>query len=385
MNKKEYGFETLAIHAGQQPDPSNGAIMTPVCLSSTFVQESPGVFKNYDYSRAGNPTREAYEKCIAALEGAEYGYAFSSGCAATSTVLQMLKSGDEIIANDDMYGGTFRLFNSVYTQFDLKFNYVDLRDSKNLEAAITDKTKLIWLETPTNPSLKIADIEAICKIAKSKNILVAVDNTFMSPYFQKPLSLGADLVVHSATKFIGGHSDVIGGVVVTANKELSEKIYFLQKSVGAVQSPFDSYMALRSLKTLPLRMKAHQENAMAVAQFLEAHSKVEKVLYPGLESHPQHELARRQMSGYGGMVTFFIKGGLEAAKTFLESVEVFSLAESLGGVESLVEHPAIMTHASIPKDMREELGISDTLIRLSVGVESQEDLIHDLKQALDKA
>ncbi|MCH2533223.1 MAG: cystathionine gamma-synthase [Bdellovibrionales bacterium] len=385
MKKKEYGFETLAIHAGQSPDPSNGAIMTPVCLSSTFVQESPGVFKNYDYSRAGNPTREAYEKCIAALEGADYGYAFSSGCAATSTVLQLLKSGDEIIANDDMYGGTFRLFNSVYTQFDLKFNYVDLRDTKNLEAAITDKTKLIWLETPTNPSLKMADIEAICKMAKSKNILVAVDNTFMSPYFQKPLSLGADLVVHSATKFIGGHSDVIGGVVVTANKELSEKIYFLQKSVGAVQSPFDSYMALRSLKTLPLRMKAHQENAMAVAQYLEAHEKVEKVLYPGLESHPQHELARKQMSGYGGMVTFFIKGGLEAAKTFLESVEVFSLAESLGGVESLVEHPAIMTHASIPKEMREELGISDTLIRLSVGVESQEDLIHDLKQALDKA
>lgn len=385
MNKKELGFETLAIHAGQSPDPSNGAIMTPVCLSSTFVQESPGVFKNYDYSRAGNPTREAYEKCIAALEGADYGYAFSSGCAATSTVLQLLKSGDEVIANDDMYGGTFRLFNSVYTQFDLKFNYVDLRDTKNLEAAITDKTKLIWLETPTNPSLKMADIEAICKMAKSKNILVAVDNTFMSPYFQKPLSLGADLVVHSATKFIGGHSDVIGGVVVTANKELSEKIYFLQKSVGAVQSPFDSYMALRSLKTLPLRMKAHQENAMAVAQYLEAHEKVEKVLYPGLESHPQHELARKQMTGYGGMVTFFIKGGLEAAKTFLESVEVFSLAESLGGVESLVEHPAIMTHASIPKEMREELGISDTLIRLSVGVESQEDLIHDLKQALDKA
>lgn len=385
MSKKKYGFETLAIHAGQSPDPSHGAIMTPVCLSSTFVQKSPGVYDKYDYSRAGNPTRDAYENCIAALEGGDKGFAFASGCAATSTVLQLLKSGDEVLANDDMYGGTFRLFNSVYTQFDIKFNYVDLRDISKFEQAITEKTKLIWLETPTNPSLKLADIEAICKIAKAKNILVAVDNTFMSPYFQKPLELGADLVVHSATKFINGHSDLIGGVVVTANAELSEKIFFLQKSVGAVQSPFDSYMALRSLKTLPLRMKAHQENAMSIAQFLEAHPKVEKVLYPGLESHPQYELAKKQMSGSGGMVTFFIKGGLDQARHFLEAVEVFSLAESLGGVESLVEHPAIMTHASIPKEMRDKLGISDTLIRLSVGVETKQDLIDDIEQALSKA
>jgi len=379
------GFSTRAIHAGQSPDPTTGAIMTPVYLTSTYVQESPGVHKGWEYTRTHNPTRRAYENCVASLEGGKFGFAFASGCAATTTVLHLLKGGDHVIAMDDMYGGTFRLFDKVLKHDGMEFSFVDLTKVENFEKAIKSNTKMVWLETPTNPTLKLVDIKRISAIAKAKGILVAVDNTFMSPYFQRPIELGADIVVHSATKYIGGHSDVVGGVAVTSRQELADKLAFLSNSMGATQSPFDSFMCLRSLKTLPLRMKAHQENAMAIARFLESHPKVEKVIYPGLETHPQHALAKEQMHGFGGMITFHIKGGLESARKFLENVNVFSLAESLGGVESLIEHPAIMTHASVPPENRKSLGIDDSLIRLSVGVEDVQDLLHDLKVAFDKA
>lgn len=376
-------FATKAIHAGQQPDPTTGAIMTPVYLTSTYVQESPGVHKGWEYSRTHNPTRRAYENCMAALENGTHGFAFASGCAATTTILALLKNSDHVIAMDDMYGGTFRLFDKVLRPMGLNFSYVDLTQVKNFEAAITPATKMVWLETPTNPTLKLADIETIAKIAHQKGILVVVDNTFMSPYFQRPLDLGADIVVHSATKYIGGHSDMVGGIAVTNKAELAERLAFLSNSMGTIQGPFDSFLALRSLKTLPLRMKAHEANAIKVAEFLSTHSKVEKVIYPGIKSHPQHDLAKRQMLGFGGMITFFIKGGLPAARKFLESVEIFALAESLGGVESLIEHPAIMTHASVPADKRKELGIDDSLIRLSVGIEDIDDLIKDLEKAFN--
>lgn len=376
-------FATKAIHAGQQPDPTTGAIMTPVYLTSTYVQESPGVHKGWEYSRTHNPTRRAYENCMAALENGTHGFAFASGCAATSTILALLKNSDHVIAMDDMYGGTFRLFDKVLRPMGLNFSYVDLTQVKNFEAAITSTTKMVWLETPTNPTLKLVDIQTIAKIAHQKGILVVVDNTFMSPYFQRPLDLGADIVVHSATKYIGGHSDMVGGIAVTNKAEIAERLAFLSNSMGTIQGPFDSFLALRSLKTLPLRMKAHEANAMKIAEFLVSHSKVEKVIYPGLKSHPQHDLAKRQMLGFGGMITFFIKGGLPAARKFLESVAIFSLAESLGGVESLIEHPAIMTHASVPADKRKELGIDDSLIRLSVGIEDIDDLINDLEKAFN--
>ena len=376
-------FATKAIHAGQQPDPTTGAIMTPVYLTSTYVQESPGVHKGWEYSRTHNPTRKAYENCMAALENGTHGFAFASGCAATTTILALMKNADHVIAMDDMYGGTFRLFDKVLRPMGLNFSYVDLTQVKNFEAAITPATKMVWLETPTNPTLKLADIETIAKIANQKGILVVVDNTFMSPFFQRPLDLGADIVVHSATKYIGGHSDMVGGIAVTNKAELAERMAFLSNSMGTIQGPFDSFLALRSLKTLPLRMKAHEANAIQVANFLSSHPKVEKVIYPGLKSHPQHDLAKRQMLGFGGMITFFIKGGLPAARKFLESVEIFALAESLGGVESLVEHPAIMTHASVPADKRKELGIDDSLIRLSVGIEDIDDLIKDLEKAFN--
>ena len=376
-------FATKAIHAGQQPDPTTGAIMTPVYLTSTYVQESPGVHKGWEYSRTHNPTRRAYENCMAALENGTHGFAFASGCAATTTILALLKNAEHVIAMDDMYGGTFRLFDKVLRPMGLNFSYVDLTQVKNFESAITPATKMVWLETPTNPTLKLADIESISKIAKQKGILVVVDNTFMSPYFQRPLDLGADIVVHSATKYIGGHSDVVGGVAVTKRAELAERLAFLSNSMGGVQGAFDSFLALRSLKTLPLRMKAHEENAKKVAEYLSSHPKVEKVIYPGLKSHPQYDLACRQMQGFGGMITFFIKGGLPAARKFLESVEIFALAESLGGVESLIEHPAIMTHASVPAEKRKELGIDDSLIRLSVGIEDVDDLIKDLEKAFN--
>lgn len=378
-------FNTRAIHAGQSPDPTTGAIMTPVYLTSTYVQESPGVHKGWEYSRTHNPTRRAYEDCIASLESGKYGFAFASGCAATTTVMHLLTSGDHVVAMDDMYGGTFRLFDKVLRHHGLEFSYTDLTKVENVEKALKPNTKMIWIETPTNPTLKLADIKKISAIAAAKNILVVVDNTFMSPYFQRPLELGANIVVHSATKYIGGHSDVVGGVAVTSDKAIADRIQFLTNSMGGVQGAFDSFLALRSLKTLPLRMKAHAENAIKVANYLEKHPQVERIIYPGLASHPQHELAKQQMSGFGGMITFFIKGGMTAARKFLESVEVFALAESLGGVESLIEHPAIMTHASVPAEQRATLGIDDSLIRLSVGVEDVEDLLADLEQAFKNA
>lgn len=377
-------FSTRAIHAGQSPDPTTGAIMTPVYLTSTYVQESPGVHKGWEYSRTHNPTRKAYENCIASLESAQYGFAFASGCAATTTVLHLLQKGDHVVAMDDMYGGTYRLFDKVLRHQGLEFSYTDLTNIENFKLSLQPNTKMVWLETPTNPTLKLTDISAICQLAHQKNILVVVDNTFMSPFFQRPIELGADIVVHSATKYIGGHSDMVGGVAVTNRSDLSEKIAFLSNSMGAIQGAFDSFLALRSLKTLPLRMKAHQENAIIIAKYLESHALVEKVVYPGLPSHPQHELALQQMLGFGGMITFFIKGGLAASRKFLESVQVFALAESLGGVESLIEHPAIMTHASVPVEQRKKLGIDDSLIRLSVGIEDIEDLMADLKQAFER-
>ena len=380
----KFGFETRAIHAGQEPDPTTGAIMTPVYLTSTYVQSSPGKHKGYEYSRTGNPTRKAYEDCIANLEGGKFGFAFASGCAATTTVLHLLKAGDHVVAGDDMYGGTFRLFDKVLKHNGIEFSYVNLTDPKNLSSALKKNTKLVWVETPTNPMLRLVDIKKLSDIARKQKAITVVDNTFMSPYFQKPLDLGADIIVHSSTKFINGHSDIVGGVAVTDSPALAEKIAFLSNSMGAIAAPFDSFMCLRSLKTLAVRMRAHEENAKAIAKFLEGHKKIESVIYPGLKSHPQHDLAKKQMSGFGGMITFYLKGNLTNARSFLESVRVFSLAESLGGVESLIEHPAIMTHASVPAENRKALGISDTLVRLSVGIESQQDLLNDLESALKK-
>lgn len=380
---KDQGFETRAIHAGQSPDPTNGAIMTPVYLTSTYVQSSPGKHQGYEYSRSHNPTRKAFEDCIANLEGGTHGFAFASGLSATMIALQLFKSGDHIIAGDDMYGGTFRLFDKVLKpNSGLEFSYVDLTKPENFEAAIKPNTKMLWLETPTNPLLKLADIAALAKKAHARGILVAVDNTFMSPYFQRPLELGADIVVHSSTKFINGHSDIVGGVIVVKDKALAEKLFFYSNAIGPIASPFDSFLALRSLKTLPVRMKAHQVNSIAIAEHFAKHPKIEKLIYPGLKSHPQHALASSQMSGYGGIVTLILKGGMNESRRFLEAVRVFSLAESLGGVESLVNHPAIMTHASVPVETRKALGISDALVRLSVGIETIEDLVADLDQAL---
>jgi cystathionine gamma-lyase len=378
------GFATRTIHAGQSPDPSTGAIMPPIYATSTYVQESPGVHKGYEYSRSQNPTRMAYERCIADLESGTAGFAFASGLAAEATVLDLLESGSHVIAMDDLYGGTYRLFENVRKRSaGLAFSFADLSDPAALEAAIRPETRLIWVESPTNPLLKLVDLEAVAEIGKTRGILTACDNTFASPWVQRPLELGFDLVMHSATKYLNGHSDMVGGVLVSgAAPEVTERLAFLQNAVGGVQGPFDAFLALRGLKTLALRMERHCANAAAVAEFLAGHPKIEAVYYPGLASHPQHQLARRQMRGFGGMVTAVLGGGLEAARRFLERVEIFALAESLGGVESLIEHPAIMTHASIPAANRAALGISDGLVRLSVGVEEQGDLIADLAQAL---
>jgi cystathionine gamma-lyase len=378
------GFATRGIHAGQSPDPSTGAIMTPIYATSTYVQQSPGVHKGYEYSRSQNPTRMAYERCIADLESGTKGFAFASGLAATSTILDVLDSGAHVIAMDDLYGGTYRLFERVRKRSaGLQFTFVDLHDLKKVEAAIRPETKMIWVESPTNPLLRLVDFQALAELAKPRGILTCADNTFASPYVQRPLETGFDLVMHSATKYLNGHSDIIGGIaVVGENTELSDKLTFLQNAVGAVASPFDSFLALRGLKTLALRMERHCENAMAVARWLERHPKIAKVYYPGLPSHAQHALAKRQMHQFGGMVTAILKGTLADAKRFLERCQIFALAESLGGVESLIEHPAIMTHASIPAEKRAELGISDGLVRLSVGVEDEADLIADLDQAL---
>jgi cystathionine gamma-lyase len=358
--------------------------MTPIYATSTYAQESPGVNKGYEYARGKNPTREAFEACIADLEGGTHGFGFGSGMAATSTALELLDAGDHIVTGDDLYGGSWRLFERVRRRtMGLDFAYVDLSDIAAVEAAITPKTKMLWVETPTNPLMKLADIAALSKVAKAHGLLLIVDNTFATPFCQQPLSLGADIVMHSATKYLNGHSDIIGGVLATADAELATRIKFLQNSVGGIMGPFDAFLANRGLKTLALRMKAHCENALTVARWLETRSGVAKVIYPGLIAHPQHELAARQMrGGYGGMVTVILDGDLERTKRLLEQVQVFTLAESLGGVESLVNHPAIMTHASVPKEVREKGGITDSLIRLSVGVEDVEDLIADLDQAL---
>ena len=383
--KNKQGFETRAIHSGQEPDPTTGAIMTPIYTSSTYVQESPGVHKGYDYSRSVNPTRKALESCIADLEGSNYGYAFASGMSASATVLEVLSSGDHIIAMDDLYGGTYRLFENVRKRSaGLDFTFCDLSDIEILESSLEPNSKMIWVETPTNPLLKIADLEAISIFAKQNNLIAVCDNTFCSPYVQNPLAFDFDIVIHSATKYLNGHSDLIGGVVICSQSkpELAEQLLYLQNAVGSIMNPFDSFLLLRSLKTLPVRMERHCKNAMHIASFLEAHDSIEKVIYPGLESHPQYEIAKKQMNGFGGMISIEIKGGLKSATEFLERTELFSLAESLGGVESLIEHPAIMTHASIPPEVREEIGISDGLVRLSVGIESLEDLIQDLDRAL---
>ena len=377
-------FATRVIHAGQSPDPSTGAIMQPIYATSTYVQDSPGVHKGYEYSRSQNPTRMAYERCIADLESGEHGYAFASGLSAIATLLDCLDSGSHVIAMDDLYGGSYRLFEGVRRRSaGLDFSFVDMGDIGKLEAAIRPETRLIWVETPTNPLLKLVDLEAVAQLAKRRGIVAACDNTFATPWVQRPLELGFDVVMHSATKYLNGHSDMVGGVlVVGGNAALAEQLTFLQNAVGAVQGPFDSFLALRGLKTLALRMERHCTNAQEVAEYLERHPKIEKVIYPGLPSHPQYTLAEQQMDAPGGMVTAFLKGGLDKARHFLERVEVFALAESLGGVESLIEHPAIMTHASIPPENRAALGISDGLVRLSVGVEGADDLIADLENAL---
>jgi cystathionine gamma-lyase len=376
------GFGTLAIHAGQDPDPQTGAVMTPIYQTSTYAQESPGKHRGYEYSRTDNPTRTAYQACVAALEGGKHALAFASGLAATGAIMHLLQPGDHVVCGDDVYGGTFRIFDKVFKKMGIEFSFVDCADLTQAEAAFTPKTKLFWIETPTNPMLKVLDIAALTAIAKRHGAVSVVDNTFMSSYFQKPLSLGADIVVHSITKYMNGHSDVVGGVLATSSDDLYDKLKFLQNSIGAVPAPMDCFLVMRGLKTLHVRMERHAQNAMAIAQYLEKHPKIERVIYPGLESHPQHAIARKQMSGYGGMITFFLKGGLDEARTFLEKVKLFTLAESLGGVESLIEHPAIMTHASIPAATRQQLGIQDNLVRVSCGIEDLADLKADLTQAL---
>jgi len=383
--KKQQGFATRAIHAGQEPDPSTGAIMTPIYATSTYVQESPGKHKGYDYARSINPTRLAYEKCIADLESGTRGFAFASGLAAMATALELVDSGSHIIASDDLYGGTFRLFDKVRRRSaNLDFTFVDLTDARDFEDEIKSNTRMVWIETPSNPLLKLIDLEAIAKTARERNVILVCDNTFASPWIQRPLELGFDVVIHSATKYLNGHSDLVGGVMVVGeNKELGDQIAFLQNSVGAIAGAFDSFLVMRSLKTLALRMERHCANALEIARWLEEQPQVKLVSYPGLKSHPQHDLARQQMRGFGGMVTITLKTDLEGTKRFLENTELFALAESLGGVESLINHPALMTHASVPKEQRDALGVTDSLVRLSVGIEDVRDLIDDLGNAFE--
>lgn len=388
-------FETQVIHAGQMPDPTTGAVMPPVSFSSTYVQESPGVHKGFEYSRSHNPTRYALERCIASLEGANVagdvtggGFAFASGLAAMGTCLELADAGDHIIAMDDLYGGSYRLMSRVRERSQgLRISYVDMTDPARIEAAITDRTKLIWVETPTNPTLKLVDLEAVATIGRKHKIITVCDNTFASPMLQRPIELGFDITMHSATKYLGGHSDAVGGVLVTNRADLAEKLRFMQNAIGSILGPMDSYLVLRGIKTLAIRMERHCRNAIEIAQRLEAHPNVERLVYPGLPSHPQHAIAQKQMRlngepAGGGMITIWLKGGLKESRRFLERVHLFSLAESLGGVESLIEHPAIMTHASVPTEKRKALGIDDNLCRLSVGIENVEDLWHDLEQAL---
>jgi cystathionine beta-lyase/cystathionine gamma-synthase len=380
-----YKLDTLAIHAGQAPDPVHGAVMTPIVLSSTFAQEGPGGHKGYDYSRAGNPTRTALEECVAALEGGKHGIAYASGCAATTAILMTLRPGDHVIVGDDVYGGTFRIFDKVLKEFGIDATFLDLGDLAAVERARKPSTKMLWLETPSNPMLKLFDIEALTAWARGAGLRSIVDNTFASPVLQTPLALGADAVVHSSTKYLNGHSDVVGGIVVTSDDAFAERLHFLQKATGACPSPFDCYLVLRGIKTLGVRVRQATANAHAIAAFLEAHPAVEKVIYPGLASHPQHALAKKQMRDSGAMLSFVVKGGFAGADAFLRAVTIFTCAESLGGVESLAEHPASMTHASIPADQREALGIADGLVRLSVGVEDVDDLRNDLAHALAAA
>jgi cystathionine gamma-lyase len=388
-NERSQRFATRAIHAGQPPDPTTGAIMTPIYQTSTYVQQSPGVHKGYDYARSINPTRLAYERCIADLEQGARGFAFASGLAAMATVLELLDSGVHVIASDDLYGGTFRLFERVRKRSaNLDFTFVDLTDISRLKQSIKDNTRLIWVETPSNPLLKLVDLEGVARFAAENRLMSVCDNTFASPWIQRPLELGFDLVVHSATKYLNGHSDMVGGVAIVADRaelvDVGERLAFLQNAVGAVAGPFDSFLAMRGLKTLALRMERHCTNALALASWLEQHPKIRLVRYPGLPSHPQYQLACRQMHGFGGMITIHLNSDLSGTRRFLERTKLFSLAESLGGVESLIEHPGIMTHGSMPAEQRAALGIDDTLVRLSVGVEDLEDLREDLAEALEK-
>jgi cystathionine gamma-lyase len=378
-------FDTLAIHAGQAPDPITGAVMTPVYLTSTYAQESPGKHKGFEYSRTQNPTRYALQDCLAALEGATHGLCFASGLAATDCVLHLLEAGDHVVASDDVYGGTFRIFDKVHRRHGLEFSYVDMTDPARVAAALRPNTRLVWIESPTNPMLKIVDLAAVAGLARAHGARTVVDNTFATPFNQRPLELGIDVVVHSTTKYLNGHSDVIGGAAMTSDEALFQRLQFLQNAVGGVSGPFDSFLVLRGLKTLHLRMQRHAENALRLARFLETHPQVERVIYPGLPSHPQHALAARQMKTAGGMLAFTIRGGLPAAVAFLEAVRLFACAESLGGVESLIEHPAIMTHASVPPEARAALGIADGFIRVSVGVEHAEDLLADLERGFAAA
>lgn len=384
QDTKTLKFDTRVIHAGQSPDPTTGAVMPPIYQSSTYVQSSPGEHTGFEYSRSQNPTRFAYERCIADLEGGKRGFAFASGMAATATILELLNAGDHVIAMDDLYGGTFRLFDKVRKRTaNLDFSFVDLSDLSNMEKALKPNTRMIWIETPTNPMLKVVDLARIAEFAKKHKLIAVADNTFATPYNQQPLSYGFDIVMHSATKYINGHSDMVGGLAIVGdNEELQEQMAFLQNSAGAIAGPFDSYLALRGLKTLSLRMQRHNESGLRIANWLEAHPAIEKVYYPGLDSHPQHQLASEQMHGFGGMISIAIRGGLAETRRFMERLQLFALAESLGGVESLVNHPAIMTHASVPADIRKQLGITDNLVRLSVGIEDPEDLMRDIAEAL---
>ena len=376
-------FETIAIHAGERPDRAFGAVSVPIYQTSTFVFEDVGKTKGYDYSRTANPTRKVLEDTIAQLEGGKAGFAFATGMAAETTVVHLLKAGDHVISGDDVYGGTYRLFQNVMSDLGLEFTFLRTNDRKAIERAIKPNTRMIWIETPSNPLLNITDLEMVVDVAREHNILTAIDNTFATPYFLKPIEYGVDLVVHSTTKYLNGHCDVVGGAVVTTTDELTERVQFLLNAMGTCASPFDCWLVLRGIQTLPLRMKKHEENAMAVASYLQSHKAVSRVFYPGIESHPGHEIAKRQMKGFGGVVSFELKGGIKAVDNFLRRLKVFSLAESLGGVASLAEHPATMSHASMPPDYRAKIGISDDLIRLSIGLESIEDLIDDLGQALN--
>ena len=381
--RKNLGFDTRAIHAGQPPDPSTGALVTPINATSTYVQSAPGEHKGFEYSRSQNPTRFAYEDCIASLEDGLAGFAFASGLSASATVLDLLDANSHVIALDDLYGGSRRLFEQVRRRSaGLEFSYTDMQTRRSIEALVRDNTRMIWLETPSNPLLNLVDLEMVAEIAGERGLIAVADNTFATPWAQRPIEFGFDLVLHSATKYLNGHSDIIGGIVVCGNEELTEPLRFLQNAVGAIASPFDCFLALRGLKTLGIRMERHTENATIIAQWLDRHPKIERVIYPGLPSHPQHYLARRQMSGYGGMIAAVLKGGVDESRRFLERCELFTLAESLGGVESLIEHPAIMTHASVPEEVRLSLGISEGLVRISVGIEDVDDLIRDLDSAL---